>query len=286
MRPLVLALDTATEVTCVGLARWPGGAPGAPEVLAELNVRAPRAALSNLLPAVRELMSEARLVPAEIDAVVCGRGPGSYTGVRIGMATAKGLAHGLRVPLLGVGTLDAVAAGFVGESCALGVVGDAMRGEVYPARFDVAEDGFARLGMDEVAAPEEVAGRWAAEVEEHHLDSLVIAGDGLVKHAAVFEEALGGRALLAPEDRWWPTGRSLLGAAFFEHGRAVGAPARGRKDGSGTGGTARSEAGEHDAGQLLPVYTNLSDAERFEGRTHVPRSGVTGPGDDGGEPAP
>ena len=78
---------------------------------------------------------------AEVTEVVVGRGPGSFTGVRIGVATAKGLAQGLGVPLFGVSTLEAIAwrfaaSGTATEPAARGVVlGDAMRGEVYPALF-------------------------------------------------------------------------------------------------------------------------------------------------------
>ncbi len=274
MRRLVLALDTATEVTCVGLARWPEDTSGASELIAERNVRAPRAALSRLLPAVRETMAAERLVPGEIDAVVCGRGPGSYTGVRIGMATAKGLAHGLGVPLIGVGTLDAIAAGFAGEPCLLGVVGDAMRGEVYPALFEIGEDGAARLGPDEVALPGAVAERWAFETE----GALVLAGDGLSKHAEVFARVLGDRACTAPEDRWWPSGRTLLSAAWADSAHAALWTSRADAEDGVSARTDASEAGAHHAGRLLPVYTNLSDAERLEGRSGVPPSGVTGPG--------
>lgn len=281
MRPLVLAIDTATEVTCVGLARWPQAGSGIPELVAERSIRAPRAALSRLLPAVREAVAAEGLVPGEIDAVVCGRGPGSYTGVRIGMATAKGLAQGLGVPLLGVGTLDAVAAGFAEEPGLLGVVGDAMRGEVYPALFEIGEDGVVRRAADEVATPGEVAERWASVTE----GALVLAGDGLVKHAEVFTSALGDRARVAPEERWWPSGGSLLAAAWAEHREAQFGHAATDARGTGSAETDMREVDVNHAGRLLPVYTNLSDAERLEGRTRVPSSGVSGPAEDrGGDP--
>ena len=71
-----------------------------------------------------------------------GRGPGSFTGVRIGISTAKGLAHGANVPLLGVSTLDACAwtAWKAGVRGKLGVLADAMRGEVYPALYVLGDE--------------------------------------------------------------------------------------------------------------------------------------------------
>ena len=131
---IVLAFDTATESVAIGVGVRRGGSV---EVLATRDFEAPRAAMSGLLPALSELLGEMSLSPGDASQVVVGRGPGSFTGVRIGVATAKGLAHGLGVPLFGVGTLDAIAWGVPEDwSGTLAVVGDAMRGEVYPALFD------------------------------------------------------------------------------------------------------------------------------------------------------
>ena len=82
-----------------------------------------------------------------IACVVGGRGPGSFTGVRISMATAKGVSAALEVPLYGVSTLDSIAwglqhAGLRGHAV---VVADAMRKEVYPVRLELSMEGIARL---------------------------------------------------------------------------------------------------------------------------------------------
>ena len=106
MRGLLLALDSSTEITSVGLA-WCTEYDVEP--LASAIVDAHRAAMSRMLPAALSLLSAHQLQASDLEGVVVGRGPGSFTGVRIGVATAKGLAHGLGVPLWGTGTLDAVA---------------------------------------------------------------------------------------------------------------------------------------------------------------------------------
>ena len=112
---LTLAFDTATSVAGVALVR--DG-----EVLGERSSRAVR-----VLADADELLREAGLDPRELDGVVVGVGPGSFTGLRLGLAAARGLAFALDVPAAGVSTLDALAAGAAG---ALPVI-DAGRREVF-----------------------------------------------------------------------------------------------------------------------------------------------------------
>jgi tRNA threonylcarbamoyl adenosine modification protein YeaZ len=159
MSRLVLAFDTATDRCALGLGRW---TEEGVETRVTADFEAPRAALGRLLPAVRDLLVAEGLAPGDLCEVVVGRGPGSFTGVRIGVATAKGLAHGLGTPLFGTGTLDAIAWACAGRfSGVLGVVGDAMRGEVYPALFTLADGKARRLTEDRVAHPSDVVAEWS-----------------------------------------------------------------------------------------------------------------------------
>jgi N6-L-threonylcarbamoyladenine synthase len=265
---LVLALDTATEVTAVAVGRL--GVSGL-DVLASCDSEAPRAAMSRLLPCVEDLLGALGLAPTDLDEVVVGRGPGSFTGVRIGVATAKGMAHGLGAPLYGVGTLDAIAWRLArdeivdqrGGEVLVGVVGDAMRGEVYPVRFRVSKGRAERIDADTVAKPDAAVARWAAADRP-----LLLAGNGLRKYGDSFAAGLGSLAVLAPEGLWSPSGVGLLAA--YEAACASGM------------------TGSGDPGALLPVYTRLSDAEEAEryraggapevaGGSRTPSTGVRGP---------
>lgn len=264
MRPL-LALDTATDH--VALALGDLDTPG--EVLTTGDFLAPRAANTALLSAVERLLADAGVRADDVEAIVCGRGPGSFTGVRIGVATAKGLAHARGVPLIGVGTLDAVARR-VAAGGFIGVIGDAMRGEVYPALFRAQAGAVVRLSADRVVRPEVAAAEWAALGEPVHL-----TGNGLAKHGTLFSEILGPLAHQVPERLWAPDGASLLAAAWAADGpaslRAI-APLP----------VDEAYAAAHPAA-LLPVYTRLSDAEEAErarlgASQATPAGGVAGPG--------
>lgn len=232
-----LALDTASTQTVLALADL-DEVSGEATLLASCQVDAPRQANQVLLARAALLLEEAGLVTGDVDAVAVGRGPGSFTGVRIGVATAKGIACGLGVALYGVSTLDSVAwrAWRAGVRGRLGVVADAMRKEVYPVRYELDDAGVTRLEPDMVAKPAQVAQAWAGEE-----DDITLTGDGLLKYAEFFE---GASFAFAPEELWLPDGQSLVSA--FAQAFATG------------------KAGSGDAAALVPVYTRLSDAEENE----------------------
>ena len=232
-----LALDTASTQTVLALADL-DEISGEATLLASCQVDAPRQANQVLLARAALLLEEAGLVTGDVDAVAVGRGPGSFTGVRIGVATAKGIACGLGVALYGVSTLDSVAwrAWRAGVRGRLGVVADAMRKEVYPVRYELDDAGVTRLEPDMVPKPAQVAQAWAGEE-----DDITLTGDGLLKYAEFFE---GASFAFAPEELWLPDGQSLVSA--FAQAFATG------------------KAGSGDAAALVPVYTRLSDAEENE----------------------
>ena len=218
------------------------GSPCGLEMIASADQMCRRHANEQLVSVIDGMLAQCGMKRDEVDAVLTGTGPGSFTGVRIGVATAKGVACGLEVALHGTSTLDAVAWGVwrCGVRGLVGVVGDAMRKEVYPGLYRVDDAGAHRLFASEsvMKVPEAVA-LWAGRADA---GDIVLAGDGIAKYRALYEEA--GFARFAPEESWYPSGEGLLRASLASQ----------RFDAAETG----------DPALVLPIYTRLSDAEENE----------------------
>lgn len=241
-RSFVLAFDTANEVIAIGLGKL-DAATQSIECVASVEVEARRASNTQLLPRIDELCAQAGVGRGEIACVAVGRGPGSFTGVRIALACAKGIASALEVGLVGVSSLDAVAWGAwkASERGSLLVVADAMRREVYPVEYRLSDAGAERVTADRVIK----ADAFAEELGATSASDRLIAGDALRKYVELFE----GAGILLPEALWTPTGAGLL-MALRASWRA--------------GECDPFDAERHDPGLLLPVYTRLSDAEENE----------------------
>ena len=130
---LILSIETATNVCSVALARNGKLLPGA---LKETNEDKSHAKLLSVF--IDEILKQQNLTPNQLDAVAISGGPGSYTGLRIGTATAKGLTYALDIPLIAVNTLAAMASGFAAQNSftqgeLLCPMIDARRMEVYTA---------------------------------------------------------------------------------------------------------------------------------------------------------
>jgi tRNA threonylcarbamoyladenosine biosynthesis protein TsaB len=143
---VILAIDTATPAVIAGIVRLEGL-----EVLAERVTVDPRAHAEQLTPNVLGALADAGLTVDDLGAVVVGCGPGPFTGLRVGMATAAAYGHALGIPVHGVCSLDAIGVDTTGEAL---VVTDARRREVYWARY---LDGV-RIDGPAVNAPADVQG--------------------------------------------------------------------------------------------------------------------------------
>lgn len=243
----VLAFDTANEVIAIGVGVLHAQS-HAVKLIAHEEASAHRASNTQLLPRIDALLEREGISRSQIACICVGRGPGSFTGVRIAMATAKGIASALGVPLIGVSTLDAVAWGAwdSGVRGSLLLLGDAMRKEVYPAWFQVGDKGVERITADRVIKAADFAA--APELASHEESEVAyVGGDGLFKYHDLFADT----GNIIPEELWTPSGTGIL-LAFQDAWRKGSIDPFGRA--------------EHDPGKLLPVYTRLSDAEENERR--------------------
>lgn len=198
---MLLSIDTSTAYASIALSHDD-------ELLAELTWHVENRHSAELLPRVDGLLRARRLTPATLDAVAVALGPGSFNGVRAGVATAKGLALALDVPLTGVPTLDVIAWGARLAPGEVWALLDAGRGEVYAAVYDTAGH------TPESWRPRALVSEDGEEPGTYHiltpeaLASLVASGatlTGELRSAvrATVAPALGERARLdaAPEPR-------------------------------------------------------------------------------------
>jgi tRNA threonylcarbamoyl adenosine modification protein YeaZ len=162
---IVLALDTSTPAVTAGLVRLEHGDLA---VLAERVTVDARAHAERLTPNVLAALGDAGLTMADLNAVVVGCGPGPFTGLRAGMASAAAYGHALGIPVHGVCSLDALGVLTTGETL---VVTDARRREVYWARY---RDGIRTGGPGVIAA---------ADVEPGPAQAVA----GSPEHAALFD---------------------------------------------------------------------------------------------------
>ena len=289
----VLAFDTANEVISIGLGAL-DPASRTIEPVATTEVRAHRASNTQLIPHIDELLAEHGIARVDIACVACGRGPGSFTGVRIAMATAKGVASALGVGLVGFSTLDAVAwnAWAAGVRGRLLVAADAMRKEVYPVRYALDDSGAHRLEADRVVkaadvvaeylpdgasagASEDYATRRSAAQPSASCAALLQSDDGINSvqtvapssaapadgpDATVFDYVTGD-ALVKYEEVLTPLGAVLSRELWEPTGRGLLLAVQALWQ---TGEADPFDAVRHNPAFALPVYTRLSDAEENE----------------------
>lgn len=146
----------------------------------------------NLLPMIDAACQSAGLTVAELDRIAVVSGPGSFTGVRIGVSTVKGLAHAHNTPCVAVDALEAMAAGageFNGVICP---IQDARAGQVYGAAFSAGETRPERLMADIPLKLEEYV-----ETIRSFGDRFLFLGDGMPVHRAKLEKLLGEAAVFA-----------------------------------------------------------------------------------------
>ena len=125
--PAILSLETSTDVCSVALH-------AGKDLLAQGEIHEPQSHAARLVPMIEQVIAEAGFKMADISAIAVAKGPGSYTGLRIGASTAKGLCYALNVPLIAVGTLELLAFqgnSFNAEHVLLCPMIDARRMEVY-----------------------------------------------------------------------------------------------------------------------------------------------------------
>ena len=227
-RPLILSLDTSTPCSSVALTV---GTRQNGEVIAALSLTGKVSHSQRLLSAIDWIMRESGINWPDIGGIGVSLGPGSFTGLRIGMATAKGLAAAAGKVLLGVSTLDSLAAKCVTSRLICSLL-DARKKEVYAAFYRCSADGLAeRISEPVVLAPAKLA----AAIDE----PVLLLGDGARVYGDVLHAILRENCLIAPAGLHEPSATSLglLAGELLEKGLVL------------------------DLAEGAPMYVRSSDAE-------------------------
>jgi len=206
---ITLAIDTATRTAGVALLRDE-------TVLVECFFNLPVNHSETVLPAVRQGLALAGIGIDDVDLYSLTVGPGSFTGLRIGASTVKGLALATGKPVVGVSTLEALAYNAIEVRALICPMLDARKGEVYAAIYRAGGEGLFDVVMEERATT-------PAECIDAIDGEALFLGDGLIEHAGFIRERLQGLARFAPPNRQWVRASSvaLLGLKRYDRGERL-----------------------------------------------------------------
>lgn len=193
--PIILAIENSSMCCSIALM-----SPGL--CLAEFSLTSPETHSKRLLDAIAALIREARLDWPLIDAVAISLGPGSFTGVRIGLATAKGLAMAAQTKLIGVNSLDGLANQVIANRQLICPIIDARKKEVYAAFYKTNAVGVAERISEAMVVP-------PAIIAERLKEPVLFVGDGVLLYQEYLREAMGKLALFAPTELIQPRAASI-----------------------------------------------------------------------------
>lgn len=150
----------------------------------------------SMMPMVEEALTRSGLDIADVDLFAAVTGPGSFTGVRIGVSAVKGMAHGAGKPCIGIDALEALASGLYGAPGIICPIQDARAGQVYGAAFHAGMPPVRLLPDMAEKLPDYLQKVLAAAKED---EKLFFIGDGVATYRQAIEAQLGERAVFAPE---------------------------------------------------------------------------------------
>lgn len=228
----ILAIDSATPVAGVALIKDKA-------LLREEFINFKKTHSETLMPMVDQILRECEVAVQDLTAIAVTIGPGSFTGLRIGLAAAKGLSLAIGKPLVGISTLDVMAHNIVLSDSLICPLLDARKQEVYTAFYDVTGIYPQRLTEDMACSPEEMINRALDQAEISGKKKITLLGDGFHPYSEYFEERLQERLLVPPVHLMLPRASALGSLACLQ-----------------------AEQGHFDdAFKLRPVYVRLSEAE-------------------------
>ncbi|MEH7381984.1 tRNA (adenosine(37)-N6)-threonylcarbamoyltransferase complex dimerization subunit type 1 TsaB [Bacillus sp. JJ1533] len=188
----VLAIDTSNYVLGVAIV-------DEEKVVGEVITNLPKNHSVRVMPTIEQLMKECGIKPKDLEKIVVAMGPGSYTGVRIGVTIAKTLAWSLQIPLVGVSSLEVVAANGRYFNGYISPLFDARRGQVYTGLYQYEGETLTCIEEDKIILLSE----WLEELKKKETPVL-FNGNDVVIHKKQIETDLEQFAYVAPYTDWNP----------------------------------------------------------------------------------
>lgn len=194
---IILSVDSATPVAGVAII-------DENKILAENFLNTGNTHSQQLLPLIKETLNRTKITLNDIDGIAVSIGPGSFTGLRIGLATAKGLAQVKGIKIVAIPTLDALAQNLAGTSAYICPILNARKSEVYTALYETTSSGLNRISKYEALKPLALCGKLKG------LDkAITFLGDGVLEYQELIASGLGEQAQWAPLQNLLPRASSL-----------------------------------------------------------------------------
>ncbi len=223
----ILAIDSSAKAASVCIANEE-------KIIGEFFINTSLTHSQTLMPMTEQLLKNTEMTIDDVDAIAVNAGPGSFTGVRIGVAAAKGLAFPKNLPCVSISTLESMAYNLLGTDCVVCAVMDARCSQVYNAMFRIKGETVERLTDDRALSLSDLLLEFKQTDER-----ILIVGDGAeITYDFLKNEA--SNAVLAPKNRRTQTASSVALAAFQK----------------------LFEGKTQTAAELMPIYLRLPQAQR------------------------
>ncbi|SHJ67452.1 tRNA (adenosine(37)-N6)-threonylcarbamoyltransferase complex dimerization subunit type 1 TsaB [Paramaledivibacter caminithermalis] len=183
----ILAIDTSSIVATVAVM-------DRKKLLGEYTINSPMTHSQKLMPIIDELLSTLELSMEDIELIAVSRGPGSFTGIRIGIATVKGLAHGWNIPVIGVSSLEGLAYNITYSKELICPIMDARRNQVYTGVYKWVKHKLVDIIKE---APSSID-KLIDELKQRQ-EKVIFLGDGLGRYKDDIISSLGEKAVFAPQ---------------------------------------------------------------------------------------
>lgn len=199
---LLLAIDSSTPVAGVALL-------DEENLIREEFINYKKTHSETLMPMIDELLKGCDRSLADVSALAVTIGPGSFTGLRIGLAAVKGLSLAADLPVIGVSTLDVLAHNIVYSDTLVCPLLNARKQEVYTAFYD--NSGFYpyRLSEEAACSPRDFAAQALVKAHDNGFNKIMLLGDGYNPYRGLFGECLGDKLVTAPAHLMLPRASAL-----------------------------------------------------------------------------